>query len=471
MLIDELMMRSDGYKYGHPDMLPEGTEHVYSYLESRGGARYNRTLFNGLQPMLLQYMEGRVITSTAQIQAAEEFFAEYFHEKGVFPTAMFEHILAKHEGRLPLLIKAVPEGTLVPVSNVLMSVVNTDPAVPGLTNFMETLLSQVWYPCTVASLSYEVRKMVADYLERTATDNGILPYALHDFGYRGASSQETAAIGGCAHLINFMGTDTIAAPMHAMQWYNAPVEGLCCSVKATEHSVMTAMGEPGEFQVFKRLLENNPSDVLSIVIDSYNYQRFISDYALKLRDVILARSGRVVFRPDSGDPTSVTIDVYNRLAAVFGTTVNSKGYTELHPQVGVLWGDGIDYMGIRSILFSLANNMYSTSAMVFGMGAGLLQKVDRDVQRFAFKSSAQCRNGVWHDIFKNPLEVSKVSKKGCLALHMDETGVFHTDRVTPWSALNCEHVTNDLLEPVFLNGTVLRTQTFQDVRRRTGNWT
>ena len=136
---------------------------------------------------------------------------------------------------------------------------------------------------------------------------------------------------------------------------------------------------------------------------------------------------------------------------------------------------GVNVRGVGGVndLGAVSNGVAvpSVRGTVFGMGAGLLQKVDRDVQRFAFKSSAQCRNGVWHDIFKNPLEVSKVSKKGCLALHMDETGVFHTDRVTPWSALNCEHVTNDLLEPVFLNGTVLRTQTFQDVRRRTGNWT
>jgi nicotinamide phosphoribosyltransferase len=226
------------------------------------------------------------------------------------------------------------------------------------------------------------------------------------------------------------------------------------------------MGKEGEAKLFGDLLRKYPTGILSVVIDSYDYRNFITSIASMYRDAILAREGKVVFRPDSGDPDSVTLEVFRGLGEVFGTTKNDKGYKELNPKVGVLWGDGIDYDGIRGILFTLRNNGYSTNPMVFGMGGGLLQKINRDTQRFAFKSSAQCRNGTWFDIFKNPLDSTKVSKKGKLALIKNNKGEFETPSLI--YQVSSQYV--NLLETVFLNGEIKKEYKFDEVRSNVGNW-
>jgi nicotinamide phosphoribosyltransferase len=457
---NNIITLTDSYKFTHFQQYPKGTEYIYSYFESRNGAKYNKTVFFGLQYYLKEYLQGTVVTREGIEQAAKLCKAHFGTEKN-FNRDMWEYILEKYDGKLPISIKAVPEGTPVSVSNVLMTVVNTDPKCAPLTNHLETILSQIWGASTVASLSYETYKLIEFYRYRTGTRNGI-KFGLHDFGFRGVSSVESAGVLGAGHLLNFLGTDTVKAMEVAMEYYNAPLDGLAYSVPATEHSVMTARGKEGEEQVFAELLGTYPEGILSVVIDSYDYKNFVNVIVRKYKDVILARNGKLVLRPDSGDPTSVTIDVFNMVADIFGTTKNDKGYKELHPKLGVLWGDGIDYAGIRSILFSLSNNMYSTDSQVFGQGGGLLQKIDRDFQRFAFKSSAQCREGVWYDIFKNPLEVSKVSKKGKLKLIKDEKGDFHT--------VGLSDPRLDELVEVFRDGVILKEYTFDEVRKNVGTW-
>ena len=376
---------------------------------------------------------------------------------------MWEHILNKHDGNLPVIIKAVPEGTAIPINNALMTVINTDPLCAPLTNHLETLLSQVWAGCTTATLSYEVYKLLEHYRNETGSLD-FIKFGLHDFGVRGVSSVESAGVEGAGHLINFQGTDTVKAMEVAMEYYNAPLDGLAYSVPATEHSVMTAQGKDGEEALFGDLLRKYPEGILSVVIDSYDYKRFVNEIARKYKDVILARKGKVVFRPDSGEPNTVTLDVLNGLYDVFGGTKNDKGYIELNSKVGMLWGDGLDYDGIRSILFTMRNNGYSTNNIVFGMGGGLLQKINRDVQRFAFKSSAQCRNGVWHDIFKQPLDSSKKSKKGILALVKDDAGNYNTVQTLD---INDK---NNVMQTVFENGVITKEYSFEDVRRNVGTW-
>jgi nicotinamide phosphoribosyltransferase len=282
------------------------------------------------------------------------------------------------------------------------------------------------------------------------------------------SSVESAGICGAGHLLNFLGTDTVKAMETAMEYYNASLDGLAYSVPATEHSVMSAQGEEGEDALFGDLLKNYPEGILSVVIDTYDYKRFINVIAKKYKDQILARNGKVVFRPDSGEPNTVTLDVLNGLNKIFGSLVNKKGYLELNPKVGCLWGDGLEYDGIRSLLFTLRNNTYSTNNIVFGMGGGLLQKINRDVQRFAFKSSAQFRNGQWMEIFKQPLDSSKKSKKGMLRLIRTEDGQYMTVESVK---ANTEHMLRpDEMKLVFQNGVLREDYNFADVRKNVGTW-
>ena len=451
---------TDSYKLTHHNMYPNDTDYVYSYFESRNGAKYNKTIFFGLQYLIKEYLAGVVVTREG-IEHGAALSKVHFGNDSYFNRDMWEYILDRYDGRLPVSIRAVAEGTPVDVSNVLMTVVNTDSKCYPLTNHLETILSQIWAPSTVATLSYEVYKLISYYRDITSDNRFGIKFGLHDFGYRGTSSIESAGLLGCGHLLNFMGTDTIRAMEVALAYYSAELEGLAYSVPATEHSVMTSRGYDGEKDIFSELLDKYPTGILSIVIDSYNYKNFIG-YANDFRDRILARDGKIVFRPDSGDPVSVTLDVYNMLSVVFGNTVNSKGYKELNNKVGVLWGDGIDYEGIRNILFALKNNGYSTASIVFGMGGGLLQKINRDDQRFAFKSSAQCRNGVWYDISKNPLDSSKKSKSGRLCL------IKRNDRYETLRA----RANNDLneLREVFRNGELLIDYNFNDVRKNIGTW-
>lgn len=457
-----IITMTDSYKLTHWAMYPEGTEKVYSYFESRNGAKFNKTIFFGLQYFLKEYLEGPVVTRDGIEEAAKLCKAHFGSEK-YFNRDMWTYILEKYRGYLPISIKAVPEGTPVPVSNVLMTIVNTDDRCAPLTNHLETLLSQIWAPCTVATLSYEVYKLIEHYRDATGSRD-FIKFGLHDFGYRGVSSVESAGIEGAGHLLNFLGTDTVKAMEVAMEYYKAELDNLAYSVPATEHSIMTSMGQSGERELFGRLLKGCPTGVLSVVIDSYDYKNFINDIAGYYKDEILARNGKVVFRPDSGDPTSTTLDVYQMLENIFGSTRNSKGFRELNPKVGVLWGDGIDYNGIRSILFTLKNNFYSTNSIVFGMGGGLLQKINRDTQRFAFKSSAQQRDGVWHDIYKKPLDVSKVSKKGWLTLIKDPI----TGELTTIS--NASQTEHDMMELVYTHGTLVKEYTFDQIRKNVGTW-
>jgi nicotinamide phosphoribosyltransferase len=434
-----------------------GTETVSSYFESRNGARFDETVFVGLQALLIEHLVGVVVTREKIEQAAKLSKAHFGNDK-IFNRAGWEYILNEHGGKLPVRIMAVPEGTPVTVSNVMMTVENTDPKCFWLTNHLETLLTHVWYASTVATLSRETKKIIKHYLERTADNLGGLNFMLHDFGFRGVSSVESAAMGGMGHLVNFLGTDTVVAMEAAMEYYDADINNLAFSVPATEHSVMTSGGPEGEVAVVRRLIEAYPDGILAMVIDSYNDKNFITNVIGKtLKDEILGRNGVTVFRPDSGDPEQVTLDVVERLGAAFGFTRNNKGYRVLNPKVRVLWGDGIDMRGVDNILGTLLVNGWSAENMVFGMGGGLLQKVNRDTQRFAFKCSAQKRNGVWYDIYKNPLDKSKASKRGHLALVRNADGKLET--------IPARDTTYNLLVPVFENGVLLKRYTFAEVRK------
>lgn len=459
-----IILATDSYKLNHWNQYPKDTEAVYSYFESRDGATFPYTVFFGLQYLVRKYLAGKVVTREA-IERAHTLSVAHFGNDNMFNRAGWEYILNEHDGKLPIRIKAVPEGLRVPTGNVLMTVENTGNQLSAfLTNALESLLTHVWYPSTVATLSRSVKETIREYLEKTSEHMGGLNFMLHDFGYRGVSSHESAQIGGAGHLVNFLGTDTVPAIELIAGFYgDGSFDGIAYSVPATEHSIMTALGKKGEASVVDSLLTNYPKGILSVVADSYDIYNFVDNIVGKqFKDRILAREGTFVVRPDSCDPThptpeSLMVWIFASLWNSYGGTTNSKGYKVINPKVRVLWGDGIDRIGIQKILEAVSENGFSVENIAtFGMGGGLLQKINRDTQRFAFKSSAQKRNGVWYDIQKQPKDTTKTSKKGRLKLVRNNLGQLIT-------VLESDE-REDVLELVFENGEVLRNQSFNDIR-------
>ena len=465
---ENILLLADAYKYSHHKLYYPGTSTIYSYLESRGG-QFNETVFFGLQYFLKHYLEGVVITKE-KIDEAAEFLPQVFGRDDVFDRSKFDYILNKYGGKLPVRIRAVPEGTVVPVNNVLMTIENTDPECFWLSNFLETLLMQVWYPNTVSTLSREIRKVVTSYFKDTASsslqDN--VDFVLNDFGFRGASSVESAGIGGAAHLINFRGSDTIIGSMLAKNYYDAQqVYGL--SVPATEHSVCTLLGEEGELDVFRHVLKTFPTGIVACVSDSFDIFRACSDYwGEELKELVLSRDGVLVIRPDSGDPIFTLLKVFAILMNKFGYTINDKGYKVLPPQVRVLQGDGVNIDTIRFIYSALKVNGISAENLVLGMGGALLQKVDRDTQKFAFKCSYAEVNGQPVDVQKHPVELDshgqlvqsfKKSKAGKLKLIWKDDS-FQTVRQENEPGFEDKMIT------VFENGEIINTSRFEEIRER-----
>ncbi|HEU4554107.1 MAG TPA: nicotinate phosphoribosyltransferase [Chitinophaga sp.] len=467
-MAENLILLADAYKYSHHKLYLPGTEYIYSYLESRGG-KFNSTMFYGLQYFLKTYLQGIVFTKE-KINEAEVMLEEVFGRADVFDRRRFEYIVHTYGGHLPVRIKAVPEGAVVPVQNVLMTIENTDPACYWLTNFLETLLMQVWYPCTVATVSREIREVVKKYYTATASAASFagIDFVLNDFGFRGASSVESAGLGGSAHLVSFAGSDTLPASIFAKRYYGAQqAPGL--SIPATEHSIVTLLGEKGEENIFRHVLNTFPTGVIACVSDSYNIFRACEQYwGSDLKEQVLQRNGTLVIRPDSGDPVRTLLQVFDILFRRFGHTVNEKGYKVLPPQVRVIQGDGVSYSSIGKIYAALQQAGISAENLALGMGGALLQRVNRDTQEFALKCSHAVVNGQAIDVQKTPVELSaegqlrtsfKKSKAGRLKLVL-ENGAYRTVGEHEAPALP------DQLETVFENGQIIKEHAFADIRAR-----
>lgn len=426
---NNLILATDSYKVAHKDMYPEGTEAVYSYFESRAGADYPYTVFFGLQYIIQKYLLPRVTQKDLDFA---NMLTEAHFGRPLLNYEGWQYIVEFYKGSLPILIKAVPEGTRVPTSHVMMTVENKDPQCFWLTNYIESLLTHIWYPSTVATKSHHTLNMIQHYVEETGGTVEGVPFMLHDFGYRGASSHESAAIGGAGHLLSGRGTDTLPAMVLAMKYYDADLANLAFSVPATEHSVMTSLGPKGEPELVLDLLDKYPTGILSVVGDSYDIYEFTERLGYDpFFDKIKNRDGKLVVRPDSGDPVETMVKLSRMIWDHFGGTTNARGFHELDPHVGLLWGDGIEPRGIEEILDATMAAGFCSSNYVFGMGGGLLQKVNRDTQRFAFKCSAQKRNGEWIDIYKDPLDSSKASKRGRFQLERNaKTGHYYTTALT-----------------------------------------
>ena len=470
---NNLILLADAYKYSHHKLYYPGTTRVYSYLESRGG-KFDSTVFYGLQYFLKEYLEGVAFTQE-DLDQATPFMQQVFGRDDVFDQSKFQYILDEHGGRLPVRIRAVPEGMTVPVKNVLMTIENTDPKCFWLTNFLETLLMQIWYPCTVATISREVKKVVANYFAETATEGseaGIdwaaIRFVLNDFGYRGVSSMESAALGGSAHLINFMGSDNLAGSLLAQQYYRT-TEVYGKSIPATEHSICTLLGEKGELDIFRHVLDTFPAGTIACVSDSYNIFRACEEYwGEALKEQVLERNGTLVIRPDSGDPVMTLLKIFEILFDKFGYTTNDKGYRVLPPQVRIIQGDGVNYDAIKGMYAALQEHSISAENLVLGMGGALLQKLDRDTQQFALKCSYAQVDGKDTIVQKSPTEMDaqgqivgsfKKSKGGKLKL-VRHQGALQTVSETDHPELEDQMVT------VFENGELVKEWSFEEVREQ-----
>ncbi|MDD9900242.1 MAG: nicotinate phosphoribosyltransferase [Alphaproteobacteria bacterium] len=488
------IINTDSYKVSHWSQYPEGTEYVSSYIEARNskyakelGPEYDFAEFFGLQAFIKDYLAKPI--EQDDIDLAEllyEMHGEPFNKEG------WQYILDKHDGKLPVEIRALPEGTVAKTSNAMAEIINTDPKCYWLTSYVETaLLRAVWYPTTVATKSRILKEITRDFMEGTSDEPAAaIDFMLQDFGARGVSSMESSGLGGMAHIVNYKGTDTVMGLVASLGYYNKDFDKFleetpdkpkramikllkkmkeegtplpAFSVEASEHSTMTIQGREGEKEQIKRLIDKaKEGRIVSIVSDSYDhFHNVMNVFGDEFKEDILEagrKGGRVVIRPDSGDPVDVIVKTLEILDEKFGTTVNSKGYKVLPPAVRVLQGDGIDMDSMRDILQAVKDKGFSAENLVFGMGGGLEQKVNRDDLSFAQKASAACIKGKWYDVFKDPATSSaKQSKKGRLATIWDGVA-FKTIRHAKLKSGQ-----KDQMQVVFRNGEAKNMQTWDNV--------
>ncbi|WP_019519734.1 nicotinate phosphoribosyltransferase [Faucicola boevrei] len=454
------ILNTDSYKTSHWRQYPPNTEYVSSYIEARGGQNsFENVLFFGLQAFIKEYLTKPICQ--ADIDEAKIIFQAHgvpFNEQG------WQRLIDKHGGFLPLRIQAVPEGMVIPTGQVLCQVVNTDLEFYWLTSYIETsLLRAIWYPSTVASLSYYCKQVIKASLEKSADNLDSLPFKLHDFGARGVSSLESAGLGGLAHLVNFLGTDTVSALVAGSRWYgmNDTLAGF--SIPAAEHSTMTAWGREFEADAYANMLKQfgGQGQTVAVVSDSYDLWKAIDNiWGNELKSQIESMGGTLVIRPDSGDPIKVVREALQRLAVKFGTTINSKGYKVLPNYIRLIQGDGINPSSIGKIIDAVLDAGFSLDNISFGMGGGLLQQVNRDTLGWAMKTSSARVDGYWRDVYKDPItSVSKRSKRGRLAL-VRHQGSYMTVREDELAEQN------NLLQDVFLNGELLVDDSLVAIRER-----
>ena len=458
-LAKNIILNTDSYKVSMFKQYPAGTTGVYSYIESRGG-RYDQTVFFGLQAFIKEYLLEPI--TQQDIDVADEILTAHGEP---FNRAGWQYILDKRNGYLPVVIRAVPEGTVVPVKQVLATIENTDPECFWLTTWLETaLLRAIWYPTTVATQSWKIKQVILDALEKTG-DPSTIDFKLHDFGARGVSSLESAGIGGAAHLVNFMGTDTVTGILYAREFYNAGVSGF--SIPAAEHSTITSWGRDNEVKAYDNMLTQfaKPGAIVAVVSDSYDVFNAASKlWGEELRQQVIDSGATVVIRPDSGDPDIVCRKLVQILDKQFGSTVNSKGFKVLN-NVRLIQGDGVNEHTIRMILGSFQVYGYSADNIAFGMGGALLQQLDRDTQKFAMKCSSITVNGEDRDVVKDPItDPGKKSKAGRIELwKAGSEWVTAVDQPKGWFDKGFGPFTS-MLEEVYRDGKLVQEITFEQVR-------
>ena len=486
------LMSIDFYKADHRRQYPAGTEYVYSNFTPRSSRLANvldgfddRVVFLGLQAYIK-----RVLLKQWQ----QEFFdkpknkvVQQYKRRmdtslgdGAIPT---DHIEALHDlGYLPIAIKALEEGSRVNIRVPMFTVINTLSEFYWLTNYIETSISaEIWKPCTTATIAYEYKRLLTDYAEKTGAPTDLIAIQAHDFSFRGMSGAEDAALSGLGHLSSFMGTDTVAAIDYAESYYNA-TEVVGVSVPATEHSVMCMGTKESEINTFKRLItELYPTGIVSIVSDTWDFWKVLTEYAVELKEDILNRQpnaiglAKTVFRPDSGDPVKIVCGnpeakvgspeykgAVECLWETFGGTVSDKGYKLLNERVGLIYGDSITLERAKAILEQLEAKGFASTNIVFGIGSYTYQYLTRDTFGFAMKATWGQVDGEHREIFKDPITDNgeKKSATGLLRVEQTPNGFELFDRQTK------EQEAMGAFATVFQDGKIVKETTFENIRDR-----
>ncbi len=482
----------DFYKADHRRQYPKGTEFVYSNFTPRSSRHApvlddfeGKVVCFGLQGFIKDFLIDTWNDNFFK-RPKDEVIAEYTRRmdsslgEGAIPI---DHIGELHDlGYLPLRIKALPEGSRVPIRVPMMTVINTDPRFFWLTNYLETCMSaELWKSCATATIAYEYRRILNHYTELTGSDPGFIPVQAHDFSFRGMSGIHDAAQSGVGHLTSFIGTDTVIAIDYAEQFYNAT--GLIgVSVPATEHSVMCMGTKSDEIETFRRLItELYPSGIVSIVSDTWDFWQVITEFALELKEEILLRTPnaaglcKVVFRPDSGDPVRIICGdpdaplsspeykgAVECLYDIFGGELTTKGYKMLNGKVGLIYGDSITLARARDILSRLEAKGFAAGNIVLGVGSYTYQFLTRDSFGFAMKATWGQVDGEARSIFKDPVtdDGQKKSAKGLLRIELDDAGYVLFDEQTP------EQEASGELRTVFEDGRLLVDVTLDLIRDR-----
>ena len=435
-----LILDVDSYKVTHFNQYPQNTKKLYAYIEARN-LNSEELIFFGLQAFVKKYLLNPITQD--DIDEAEKFLLSHI---GVFNRDDWEYILNQHGGFLPIEIKSLDEGTVTNKKIPLLDITNTDEKVPWLVTYIETaLLRSLWYPSSVATISREIKKIIFRYLDDTCTNfDDQLPFKLHDFGARGVSSYESSRIGGAAHLLNFLGSDTVEGAMFLKDYYDGT--DISYSIPASEHSTITAWGKDNENKAHENIINQFllEGKVIASVIDSYDtFETASKTISSELKEKIINSKGTLVVRPDSGKLPDTIIELLDTLSSEenFGYTLNSKGYKELPSYIRVIQGDGVDKNSIENILFSMKENNYSAANITFGMGGALLQKLDRDTYSFAMKVSAIHDGIIWKDVFKEPSsDQTKNSRRGRFAIvKNDELEVIDLEKLSQTNLLKTRY--------------------------------
>lgn len=477
-------LQIDGYKVDHRRQYPDGTQVIFSNMTARKTRRPEQPdmVFFGLQYFIKEFLIKR--WNEDFFGLPEEVVVPRFTKRinsYIGPNRVGEqHIRDLHKlGYLPLEIRALPEGAVYPVKVPCLVVWNTDERFFWVTNYIETILSsQLWGMCTSATTARQYRLLLERYAKATVGDTSFVQWQGHDFSFRGMFGLEAACMSGAAHLTSFTGTDTLPAIDFLEEYYNANpcAELVGGSVAATEHSVMCAGGMDNEIGTFKRLInEVYPDGIVSIVSDSWDYWRVITEFTVELKSDILARNGKVVFRPDTGDPVKVVCGDLDApegtpehkgsiecLWEVFGGTTTAQGYKMLDSRVGLIYGDSITLQRAKDICEGLKAKGFASTNVVFGIGSYTYQYVTRDTDGFAVKATWAKVNGEEREIFKAPKtdDGTKKSAKGLTAVFELEGRYYLKDQATWGEVLSCA------LEPVFYNGDLLRDTCLAQIRNR-----
>ena len=482
----------DFYKADHRRQYPDGTEYVYANFTPRSSrlARMladfdDKVIFFGLQGFIKHFLidtwnEGFFQQPKNKVVAAYKHRMDSALGEGAIPV---DHIEMLHDlGYLPLRIKALPEGSRVNMRVPVLTLVNTDPRFFWLTNYIETILSaELWKSCTTATIAYEYKRLLTHFAQKTGAPLDFVPLQGHDFSSRGMSGIYDAAQSGVGHLTSFIGTDSVASIDYAENYYNATgIIGV--SVPATEHSVMCMGAEDNELETFRRLIcDLYPSGVISIVSDTWDFWRVITQFTVALKSEILTRKpnalglAKLVFRPDSGDPVKIICGdpdaqfdspaykgAVQCLWEIFGGTTTDKGYKVLNERIGLIYGDSITLERAQDILQNLESKGFASNNLVFGIGSFTYNYLTRDSFGFAVKATWGQVNGVGRELFKDPITDSGVKKsaKGLLRVEESEIGFTLFDQQTQ------EQEKKGALKVVFENGKLIDECNLNQIRER-----